>query len=281
MNNVFDSNIQNELAEKFHALHHQDEMLVLPNAWDSVSAKIFEEAGFQAIATTSSGISWSCGYKDGEHIPPDLMIEVISRIAHSVEVPVTADIEAGYYGDDIDKFSKFISDVIEAGAVGINLEDGDSKIRSLVNIDLQIKKLKSVKEISKQKGVNLFLNARTDAIELADGDLKTKIQVCIERAKAFEEAGADGIFIPFIKEIETVAELKSAIKLPLNILINDFLDIAELRKLKVNRVSVGGKPMLASLNVLRAIAKELKSGNNWNSLFVKDPNYREVNDWFV
>ena len=281
MNNVFDSIRQNELAEKFHALHHKDEMLVLPNAWDSASAKIFEESGFQAIATTSSGISWSCGYKDGEHIPPDLMIEVISRIAHSVKVPVTADIEAGYYGDDIDKYSKFISNVIEAGAVGINLEDGDSKTRRLVDINLQIKKLKSVKEISKQKGVNLFLNARTDAIELAKGDLKTKIQVCIERANEFEEAGADGIFIPFIKEIETVAELKKAIKLPLNILINDLLNIAELRKLKVNRVSVGGKPMLASLNILRVIARELKNENDWHSLFVKDPNYPQVNNWFV
>ncbi|MDY0083868.1 MAG: isocitrate lyase/phosphoenolpyruvate mutase family protein, partial [Ignavibacteriaceae bacterium] len=97
----------------------------------------------------------------------------------------------------------------------------------------------------------------------------------------FEEAGADGIFIPFIKEIETVAELKKTINLPLNILINDLLNISELRKLKVNRVSVGGKPMLAVLNTLRVIAKELKNGNDWHSLFVKEPNYGEVNSWFI
>ncbi len=281
MNIKFNPIRQNELAEKFHALHHKDEILVLPNAWDCASAKMFEEEGFQAIATTSSGISWSCGYKDGEHIPPDLMIEVINRIAHCVNVPVTADIEAGYYGNDINKFSKFISDVIEAGAVGINLEDGDSKTRILIDIDLQIKKIKIVKEIAKQKSVSLFLNARTDAIELAKGDLKTKIQACIKRAKLFEEAGADGIFIPFIKEIETVSELKKTINLPLNILINDLLNISELRKLKVNRVSTGGKPMLAVLNTLRVIAKELKNGNDWYSLFVKEPNYPEVNNWFV
>lgn len=281
MNNKIDLVRQNELAAKFHELHYSDEMLVLANAWDCASAKIFEVAGFKAVATTSSGISWSCGFKDGEHIPPDLMIEIISRIAGCVTIPVTADIEAGYYGDDLKKFSDFISDVIKAGAVGINLEDGDSKTRSLIDINFQIKKIKSVKEIANQNGVNLFLNARTDAIELAKGDLKTKIKICIERAKAFEEAGADGIFIPFVKEIKTVEELKKAIKLPLNILINDTVKIDELRKLKINRVSVGGKPMLASLSTLKVIADELLSGDNWNSLFVKDPNYLEVNKWFA
>lgn len=142
MNNRFDHIRQNELSEKFHALHHSDEMLVLPNAWDCASAKIFEVAGFKAIATTSSGISWSCGYKDGEHIPPDLMIEVIDRMSHCVNIPLTADIEAGYYGNDLDKFSEFIGNVIKAGAVGINLEDGDSKTKSMININLQIKKNK-------------------------------------------------------------------------------------------------------------------------------------------
>jgi 2-methylisocitrate lyase-like PEP mutase family enzyme len=279
MKNKFDPALQNKLAEKIHALHHADEMLVLPNAWDCISAKIFEAGGFPAIATTSSGISWSCGYPDGEHIPPRLMLEVINRIAHSVTVPLTADIEGGYYRDDWNKFSEFIGDVIEAGAVGVNLEDSDSKTGILNDVKHQAKAIKLIKECGKQKSVNLFVNARTDAMGLAK-DLKTKIQICIERAKSFEEAGADGIFIPFVKEMETVAQLKEAIRLPLNILITDTLDIGELKKLKVNRVSVGSKAVLATMNLIGKIAEELKNGNDWHSLFVKEPTYGEVNGWF-
>lgn len=280
MNIKFEPIVQNKLAEQFRALHYADEMLVLPNAWDCASAKIFEQSGFPAIATTSSGISWSYGYKDGEHIPPDLMIEVIQRITHAVSIPVTADIEGGYFGNDIEKFAKFIADVVHAGAVGINLEDSDSHTRLLNDINKQILKIKAAKESCLQKGVHLFVNARTDAM-VGPENLKTKIQICINRAKEYEAAGADGIFVPFVKDIETVARLKEAIRLPLNILMADTLEVAKLRNLKVNRVSVGGKPMLATMNLLKNISKELSAKNNWDSLFVKYPGYDDMNKWFV
>lgn len=276
----FEPVTQNKLSEQFRALHNADDMLVLPNAWDCASAKIFEVSGFPAIATTSSGISWSYGYKDGEHIPPDLMIEIIQRIAHTVNVPVTADIEGGYYGNNIEKFSKFIAAVVQAGAVGINLEDSDSHTRQLNDINKQILKIKVAKESGLQKGVHLFVNARTDAM-VGPEDLKTKTQICIERAKEYEAAGADGIFIPFVKEIVTVARLKEGIGLPLNILMVDTLEVAELRKLKVNRVSVGGKPMLATMNLLNNISMELRNENHWPSLFVNQPGYSDMNERFV
>lgn len=280
MNNIFDPVRQNKLAEQFHALHHADDTLVLMNAWDCVSAKINEEAGFPAIATTSSGISWSCGYKDGEHIPPELMIEVVGRIANAVNIPVTADFEGGYAKGNTDKFSKFIHNIIEAGAVGINLEDGDSQTGKLNEIAHQMEEIRMVKAIAKQKGVNLFVNARTDAMMLAPGDLKARINVCIERAKAFEEAGADGIFIPFVKEMETVSILKEAIHLPLNILIEDSLDIATLRKLKVNRISTGSKPILTTISLLKSIASELSASDNWGMLFTEETTYAEMNKLF-
>jgi 2-methylisocitrate lyase-like PEP mutase family enzyme len=280
MNKNFDSNTQNQLAEKFHALHHADELLVLPNVWDCASAKIIETSGFPAIATTSSGISWSYGYKDGEHIPPGLMIEIIHRIAHTVKIPVTADIESGYYGNDLDKFSKFIAGVIEAGAVGINLEDSDAQTQQLNDMHQQVLKIKSAKDAAKQKGVNLFVNARTDAMA-ESGDIENKMQQCIERAKEYEAAGADGIFIPFVKEMETASRLKKAVSLPLNILMTDTLDVAALRKIKVNRVSVGSKTILATMSLLKNISKELREGNNWPSLFVQEPGYDQMNDWFV
>lgn len=281
MRQTFDVERQNTLAEQFHRLHHTGNTLVLPNAWDCASAKIFEQAGFKAIATTSSGISWSCGYKDGEHIPPELMADVVERIAAAVNVPVTADIEAGYYSDDFDRLSKFIATIIDAGAVGINLEDSSSHAGgALHDIQQQMNEIKLVKEIAKQKGVNLFVNARTDAMAKATGDTQAKINTCIERAKAFEEAGADGIFIPFVNEMETVIRLKEAIGLPLNILMAETLDISKLKTLGVNRISVGGKPMLATMNLLTKIAGELTHGNDWPSLLVKDPSYRQMNEWF-
>lgn len=280
MKKTFNTDKQNKLAEQFHALHHTGQMLVLPNTWDCTSAKIYEDAGFPAIATTSSGISWTCGYQDGEHIPPDLMLNFIRRIVNVVDIPVTADIEAAYYRDDFKQFSKFIADVIEAGAVGINLEDADPESGKLRETTYQVEMIKTVRKVCKEKGVNLYLNARTDGMAAAKGDLRDETQICIERSKAYEEAGADGIFVPFVRDIETVAQLKIAINLPLNILMADSLDVEELKKLRVNRVSIGGKPKLAAMKVIKKIAEELRNSNNWPSLFDCDHNYGEVNAWF-
>ena len=209
MNSKFDSIVQNKFSEVFHALHHADEMLVLLNVWDCASAKIAEMAGFPAIATTSAGVAWSYGYQDGEDIPPGLMVEAVNRIAHSVQVPVTADVEGGYFRNNLDTFSKFINNIIDAGAVGINLEDGYAHTNKLNDIKQQAAEIKIAKENGRQKGINLFVNARTDAM-LLPKDLKSRIEICIERAKMLEAAGADGIFIPFIKEIETVVQLKES-----------------------------------------------------------------------
>lgn len=276
---TFDKNKQSNLAQKFHKLHHSEEMLVLPNCWDCVSAKVFQQKGFPAAATSSASVAWANGYKDGEHIPPDLMIESIRRIAQSIDVPLTADIEGGYFRDDLGRFRQFIGDVIDAGAVGINLEDGYGHSSKLNDTAYQQEEIKAVKEIGKQKGIDIYVNARTDAMILPE-DLKTRIQICIEKANAFEEAGADGIFIPFVQEMRRVKKLKENIKLPLNILINSALDISELKRLKINRVSVGSRPMMASINFLDKIAGELKDGTNWSSLYTEYPSYEETNSWF-
>lgn len=271
---------QGTLAEKFHHLHHATNTLILANAWDCASAKLFEEVGFPAIATTSSGISFSCGYQDGEHIPPALMLEVINRITRVVNIPVTADIEGGYTQGDAPSFSTFINDLLEAGAVGINLEDSHSSSRLLNEINVQQELIRTAKEAGKRKGINLFVNARTDALMLGTGDLQSQIQICIERAKAFEEAGADGIFIPFAKEMKTISTLKKGISLPLNILIEDGLDIATLKGLKVNRLSTGSKPILATMSLLKKIATDLQTSNQWDTLHTIDTTYAEMNKWF-
>lgn len=275
----FDVQIQNKLAYRFSELHDGDEMLILPNVWDCTSAKIFEELGFPALATTSSGVAWSLGFKDGEHVPPEMVIEGIKRITNVIDIPLTADIEGGYYRNAFNKQYKFFEDLIEAGAVGVNLEDATSDGR-MNEVAHHCEIIRLAKEAGRRKGVNLFVNARTDAYERTGGDLNTRINACIDRAKAYEEAGADGIFVPFVMEMESIAQLKKHIKKPLNVLINNNLNVAELKRLKVNRVTIGGKAMVSTLNLLRKIGNQLKNGDNWDLLYVEEPTYPEVNGYY-
>lgn len=270
---------QADLAAQFHALHHAEETLLLPNAWDCASAKIFEMSGFPAIATTSCGISWAFGFQDGEHLPPALMVQVLQRIAASVNVPVTADIEGGYFKNDLEKMAQFIAEIIDAGVVGINLEDVHNHATTLNNLEHQVKAIQTAKAVGKQKEINLFVNARTDVMMLAEA-MNVKLEICLERAKAFADAGADGVFVPFVNDVEIIKTLKEHISLPLNILIADTLDIPTLKKLKIDRVSVGGRPMLATMNFLKKTAKELRQEHNWNTLFTAEPTYQQMNNWF-
>ncbi len=277
----FDAFKQNNLAEQFHSLHITGRALLLANAWDCVSAKMIEEVGFSAVATTSAGMAWSLGYQDGENIPPELMIEAIGRIARVVSVPVTADIEGGYYRDDLESFANFISSVIEVGAVGINLEDSNPKTNILNDIEHQVKLIEIARKVSNEMKVNLFINARVDGFTLQNESLQDKINICINRAKFYEKAGANGIFVPFVSEIETVAELKAFINLPLNILITNTMEVVELKRLKVNRISIGGKLILSAMNNIKNVATEIKGTDNWDSLFVDELNYNHVNNYFM
>src|SRR5271154_6913907 len=147
---------QSEKAEFFRSLHRGSEILVLPNAWDCSSARLFEQAGFPAIATTSAGVAFSLGYSDGERVPQDLMLDAVRRISGCVDVPVTADLEAGY-GD----VAKTPAGLIAAGAVGLNLEDMDHESQSLAAIPMQIEKIAMVRHIAAGLGVNVVINART------------------------------------------------------------------------------------------------------------------------
>jgi 2-methylisocitrate lyase-like PEP mutase family enzyme len=209
------------------------------------------------------------------------MLEVVRRITRTVKIPVTADIEGGYAKGDKAAFSQFINGIIEAGAVGVNLEDRNAQTGKLNKITHQVGLIRRVKEICKQRGVNLFVNARTDAFMAVPGDLDTRRKIALERADAFEQAGADGIFVPFIRNMETVAFLKEHIHLPLNILMEESLDIAGLRKLKVNRVSTGSKPILATMSLLKKIAAALGSGDDWSPIFTNDTSYAEANKWYA
>src|SRR3984893_10227460 len=209
---------QAELAREFLALHDGRKTLVLPNAWDVASARIFEEAGFPAVGTSSAGVAYALGYPDGQKISRSEMLAVVHRIAEAVGIPVTADVEAGY-GARPEDVAETAREVLSAGAVGMNLEDTvDGKPDLLADLSLQREKIRAVVEASARAGVPLVLNARTDVFLAGIGAPETPHAHSIERLNAYREAGAQCLFAPGVKDNETIAQLVSDVRGPLNIL---------------------------------------------------------------
>ncbi len=183
-------------GETFRALHRGPKILLLPNAWDVASARVFEEAGISAIATTSAGVAFTLGYPDGEKISREETLVVVARIAAAVRVPVTADVEAGY-GDRPEDAARTARGVIEAGAVGMNLEDGtDDPDHPLTDLALQLEKIAAVRETAAAMGVPIVLNARTDVYLSEFGPAGQRYAESVKRLKAFRDAGADSLFAP-------------------------------------------------------------------------------------
>jgi 2-methylisocitrate lyase-like PEP mutase family enzyme len=234
-------------AEDLRALHHGPPILVLPNAWDAVSARLFEAQGFRAIGTTSAGVSASLGYPDGGNVPAREMVEAVARIVRAVKVPVTADIEHAY-GATPSAVSEVVLRVIAAGAVGINIEDCMPGAPALEPLTLQADKIASIARAAATAGVRVVINARTDVFLRAFGELDSRLGVAIERGKAFLGAGADCVFVPGVRDRRTIAALVTGMGGPVNILaVKGTPPVAELQSLGVARVSVGSGPMRATL----------------------------------
>jgi 2-methylisocitrate lyase-like PEP mutase family enzyme len=268
---------QIEKAVDFRLRHRGTGVLVLPNAWDVASARIFEEAGFPAIATTSAGIAFSLGYPDGQRISREEMIARIGRIARGVKVPVTADVEWGY-GSTAEEIARTTHEVIEAGAVGMNLEDtsGNSD-QPLLPLDRALEKIKAVRETAAAMRVPVVVNARTDVYLLEGGDPDANYAEALGRLVAFRDAGADCVFAPGLKDAATIGSLVKDVACPLNILaVPGTPSIAELQMLGVARVSVGSGFMRATLGALRTMAEELKNAGTYLALAGAIP-YKDLN----
>jgi 2-methylisocitrate lyase-like PEP mutase family enzyme len=259
---------QKQKALTFRRLHHEPKILLLPNVWDVVSAKIIAEAGYPALATTSAGIAFSLGYPDGEKIPKEEMFARIARIARAVELPVSADVEAGY-GTRPEDAAATARSVIDAGAVGINLEDGSGNpVDPLVDLSLQLEKIKAVREAAIKTGVLLVLNARTDVYLRGVGATDDeRYRLALERVLAFRDAGADCVFVPGLRDPATINRLVSEVQCPLNILAQaGYPSIPELEELGVARVSIGSGAMRAGLGLLKRLAGELKTSGTYSQL---------------
>jgi len=253
-------------AHAFRAMHHGPKALLLPNVWDVASARIVEEAGFGALATTSAGIAFTLGYPDGQKISREEMLARVARIARAVMVPVTADVEAGY-GDRPEDAADTARGVIEAGAVGMNLEDGTNRPGQLAELSLQLEKIRAVREAALKSGVLLVLNARTDVYLEQVGAPETRYDETVRRLLCYRDGGADCVFAPGLRDVETIARLVRDVQCPLNILAGPgFPPVPELAKLGVARVSLGSAPMRATLGLVRRVAEELKSTGTYGTL---------------
>jgi 2-methylisocitrate lyase-like PEP mutase family enzyme len=253
-------------ALAFRAMHHGSKILLLPNVWDVASARTVEEAGFGALATTSAGVAFTLGYPDGQKISREEMLAQVGRIARAVKVPVTADVEAGY-GDRPEDAAETARGVIEAGAVGMNLEDGMPQPGLLVEFSLQLEKIRAVRAAALKAGVPLVLNARTDVYLEQIGAVETRYDETVRRLLAYRDAGADCVFAPGLRDVETISRLVRDVQCPLNILAGPgFPSAPELEKLGVARVSLGSAPMRATLGLVRRMAEELKSTGTYRAL---------------
>ena len=266
-----DAATQRQKAESFRKMHDRSRILVLPNAWDVASAKIFEAAGFRAVATTSSGVANSLGYPDGEAVSRDEMLDVIRRIARGLNVPLSADIEAGY-SSEMEALKNTIRAVIDAGAVGINLEDSiKGGANELFPVEIAVARIKAVRETASAAGVPIVINARTDVFLHAIGEKSARLDHTVSRANAYLAAGADCVFVPGPTSAEIIGSLTSAIKGAINVMVLPGMPSApELEKLGVARVSTGGGPARATLTELRRVAEELHKSGTYSKFVAPD-----------
>lgn len=250
---------QRAKAEAFAALHQSDDVLVLPNAWDGVSAKILEMAGFPAVATASASISWTKGVRDGEGLTRDDAIAAVRLIAESVDVPVTADIEKGF-GVDPREVGKTVTMAIEAGAVGINIEDSVGP--GQVDVNEMQTRIRAARQVAGD--FPLWINARVDAYLLGKSGDHVYADT-VARAAAWIEAGANSIFIPGPKDAALIGKLVKDIDAPLNVIVIDqsTLSVAELKDLGVARVSTGPRLMQAAMGALQRAAASIREDGDF------------------
>jgi 2-methylisocitrate lyase-like PEP mutase family enzyme len=269
---------QKRKAEAFRALHHAADPLVLVNVWDVASARIVEQAGLPALATTSAGIAFAQGYPDGEEIPSERMFAQVARIAQTVRLPVTADVEAGY-GETPESASQTAQSVILGGAVGMNFEDATGNAKQpLADLSLHLERIRAIREAAAKFDIALVLNARTDVFLLQVGEAAGRYDETVRRLSAFRDAGADCVFAPGIRGAETIARLVKDLSYPLNILaVPGGPSVAELAALGVKRISLGSGPMRAAMGVLRRLAEEVKTKGTWSAMD-DAPSHAEMNE---
>ncbi|WP_235802726.1 isocitrate lyase/PEP mutase family protein [Vaginella massiliensis] len=254
------------MVEKFRKLHQQDNPLFIANVWDAISAKGAEEAGFRAIGTSSHAIANVLGYEDGENMSFYEMLYMIERIAASTDLLLSADIETGFT-NDLTTLAENVEKLVDVGVVGINLEDGniESAERKLDDMQVLANKISAIKTHLKSKGKDIFINARTDTYVT---EHPQALEETLVRVKVYEEAGADGIFVPLINTEEDIKKVVAASALPLNTFVTiKSLDYAAQKELDVKRISSGNAVHAKVSDFTKYFYKHLNDSKSFYFLF--------------
>jgi 2-methylisocitrate lyase-like PEP mutase family enzyme len=250
---------QMEKAKQFAQLHIKGSPLLLYNAWDSGSAKSILDAGAKAIATSSWSVAAAQGYRDGEEIPIELAERVVARIVSSIDIPVTVDFEGGY-GEDDGELADNILRLLDLGVIGVNFEDRVVKGSGLYSIDRQARRIAAIRKTAEQKGVKLFINARTDVFFEHGEDAAQAFGEALDRAKAYAAVGASGYFIPGLADDMLIGRICEGVTLPVNVMVMDGVPSNDrLSKLGVARISYGPIPYIQAMGALQQEAKAVLS----------------------
>jgi 2-methylisocitrate lyase-like PEP mutase family enzyme len=264
-------------------LHRAEGPLVLVNAWDAASARMVEHAGFPALASSSAGVAFALGYADGQRVPWKEMVVAIQRIAEAVQVPVSADIEAGFAAG-LSQLEGAIEQVIGAGAVGVNLEDAipdPGEQGPLYSLPDQVARIQAARKAGEKMGVHLVINARTDAYWQKGVESQQALRNAVQRGKAYLQAGADCIFIPGLRDPQSIRTAVEQLGAPVNILATAGApSLQELKDLGVKRISMGSGPMRAAMGLLRRIAEEARTSGTYKTMLEGAVPYAEMNSMF-
>jgi 2-methylisocitrate lyase-like PEP mutase family enzyme len=262
-------------ASAFRALHREGEILVLPNAWDAASARLVEACGAAAVATSSAAMSWARGVADGERLGRDALVQTVAEIVRVVRVPVSVDLEAGYAAEP-EAIAPTLAAVLEAGAVGINLEDGTAPPEVLAA------KIAVARRTAARVGVELFINARTDVYFRNLVPAERALDETLRRARVYREAGCDGVFVPRLVAPEQIRAVAADVRLPLNVLaVPGLAPVAQLQSWGVRRVSAGASLAAAALARVRRATRELLERGEYDAMFDDAVAAREMNELFA
>ncbi|HXW67006.1 MAG TPA: isocitrate lyase/phosphoenolpyruvate mutase family protein [Thermoplasmata archaeon] len=266
-----------EKAEAFRRLHLGSRPFVLPNAWDVPSARIFEDAGFPAVATSSAGVMVSRGYPDGERMPRRELLDVVGRIARALRVPLSADLVSGY-GRGPRAVARTVRQAVTSGAIGINLEDLTPTHDGLLRVPAQVRKIRAIRELAGEIGVPIVINARTDALRHAPGEPAAQLREAIRRASAYRDAGADCVYPMGLTDAASIETFVGAVGGPVNVMVRRGLpSLAELERLGVKRVSFGPSASYAALGLLKRVSADVLERASFDSLLEGAISFDELN----
>ena len=272
---------QRAKAEALRDLHVPGDPLLLLNAWDAASAVVIARAGARAIATSSAAAANALGYADGQQLTREQMLGAVAAIAGAVDLPVTADMEAGY-GDEPEAAAATARGVVEVGAVGLNMEDLSDGSEDLLPIERFAAKIAAVRAVGDETGIPLVLNARTDVFLGQVGDPGTRLERAVERGRAYLAAGADCIFVPGVIDPGVITALVQGIDGPVSILaVPGSPPLTELKALGVARISTGSGPYRAALSLARTMAGEAYGAGTLDSMIAAQVAFADAQALFA